>query len=159
MLLNSEEIENAKRNAAYRDAVLKELQPMLEPALYELVEIRSAPLVKRRAKKKISLRHALIMMAALIASSLILNFYITMRADVDQRVKHISQLQAQLNTLQTENNDNYENALSKVSLDEIRDIALNEYGMQYAEEGQIVSYQAGERDDYVEQVGQIPGVK
>jgi hypothetical protein len=45
--------------------------------------------------------------------------------------------------------------MTSVDLDYIRDVAINELGMVYASEDQVVLYDGGTRD-YVRQSGEIP---
>ncbi len=53
------------------------------------------------------------------------------------------------------NDENYSRITSSVNLEEVRRIAIQELGMRYAEEGQIITFN-GEGSDYVRQTGDIP---
>ena len=44
---------------------------------------------------------------------------------------------------------------SNINLEEIKQVAIGEFGMVYAEEGQIVFYE-NEGSDYVRQIADIP---
>lgn len=63
--------------------------------------------------------------------------------------------ESQLNDLKIENDTAYENALTSVDLQKIRDIAVNKLGMIYAEEGQIRTY-SSQNGDYVRQYENVP---
>ena len=53
------------------------------------------------------------------------------------------------------NDEEYSRIESSVNLEQIKQIAINELGMTYAGEGQIVEY-SSEGSDYVRQVADIP---
>ena len=46
--------------------------------------------------------------------------------------------------------------MSSLDLEEIKRIAIGEYGMTYATEGQIITYSDGGGNDYVRQLAPIP---
>lgn len=84
--------------------------------------------------------------------------YITLQAEVKNRSKNIATLESQLNTMKQENDEAYNRASGNVDLEEIKRIAIQEYGMTYATEGQIIAYSDGGGNDYVRQVAPIPEV-
>ncbi len=69
--------------------------------------------------------------------------------------KEIINLESQYSELKLSNDDAYARAVSSVDLEEIRDIAINELGMVYAKEGQIITYDS-ETEDYVRQYEEVP---
>ena len=81
--------------------------------------------------------------------------YLQLQAETTSRVKHIESLETELEDLRKENNDNYTRIMTSVDLDHIRDVAINELGMVYAEPNQVILYDGG-TDDYVRQNGSIP---
>lgn len=81
--------------------------------------------------------------------------YLQLQAETTSRVKHIASLETELEDLRKENNDNYTRIMTSVDLDHIRDVAINELGMVYAEPDQVILYDGG-TDDYVRQSGSIP---
>ena len=81
--------------------------------------------------------------------------YLQLQAETTSRVKHIASLETELEDLRKENNDNYIRIMTSVDLDHIRDVAINELGMVYAEPNQVILYDGG-TDDYVRQNGSIP---
>ena len=93
--------------------------------------------------------------AALVATGIILVNYIGLQSDITNSVEHISALEKQLNDLKLSNDEEYNRISSSVDLEEIKRIALQELGMQYAEEGQIITF-ASETNDYVKQMADIP---
>ena len=98
------------------------------------------------------------MMAAMLVVCVVLIGYVNLQADITNRINHISQLESQLNDLRLANDEEYTRIMSNVDLEEIKNIAINELGMKYAKEGQVVTY-SGEGNDYVRQYKEIPESK
>ena len=69
--------------------------------------------------------------------------------------KDIASLEMQLESLRKENDDNYTRIMTSVDLDYIKEVAVNELGMVYANEDQVILYDGGTRD-YVRQNEEIP---
>ena len=69
--------------------------------------------------------------------------------------KEIISLESQYSELKLSNDDAYARAVSSVDLEEIRDIAINELGMVYANKDQILLYDKTE-SEYVRQYEDIP---
>ncbi|MCR5368004.1 MULTISPECIES: hypothetical protein [Eubacterium] len=81
---------------------------------------------------------------------------IRMQSEIDDRKSKIASLQSEIREVKADN-EAFENSLSNTyTLDEIRDIAVNELGMVYSEKGQIVYYDATS-EDYVNQYRNVPG--
>ncbi|MBR5765427.1 MAG: cell division protein FtsL, partial [Lachnospiraceae bacterium] len=80
--------------------------------------------------------------------------YLMMRAQMTNMVKELSALEITLNELKAENDDTENRIKGAVDLEEIKYRAMNELGMQYANEDQIVSYEC-EDTDYVRQLVDI----
>lgn len=99
--------------------------------------------------------YVLFLLTALVATGIILVYYIGLQSDITNSVKHISVLERQLNELKVATEEDYSRISSSVDLEEIRRIAIQELGMQYAQEGQIISF-ASENSDYVKQMAEIP---
>ena len=81
--------------------------------------------------------------------------YLQLQAETTSRVKHIASLETELEDLRKENDDNYTRIMTSVDLDHIREVAINELGMVYAEPNQVILYDGG-TNDYVRQNGSIP---
>ena len=107
----------------------------------------------RRNREKAA--HVLFLATALIAAGIILIGYIRLQSELTNSIKHISVLESQLNDLKLSNDEEYSRIESSVNLEEIKRIAIDELGMTYPSEGQIVTYSA-EGSDYVRQIADIP---
>lgn len=67
----------------------------------------------------------------------------------------IASLESQLTELKLANDNAYEEAISSVNMEEVKKIAVNELGMSYADEGQIITY-SNQDGDYIRQYAEIP---
>ncbi len=97
-----------------------------------------------------------VMGLALLVAGVILTWYITLQSEITATKKNISNMESQLAELKQENDEAYSRANSKLDLEEIKRIAIQEYGMQYADQGQIVTYSDEGGNDYVRQNAEIP---
>ena len=111
---------------------------------------------KNRDKAKhMSAGYVFFLSLALVATGYILIYYIGLQSDITNSVQHISRLEKELNDLKLANDDEYSRITSNVDLEEIKRVAIQELGMQYAKEGQIISF-SSESNDYVKQMADIP---
>lgn len=126
-------------------------------------EIESAPRKKlsntarknREKAEHMNPGYVLFLSLALFATGWILVSYIGLQSDITNSIHHISMLESELNDLRLANDEEYNRITSNIDLDEVRRIAIQELGMKYAEEGQIVTF-ASENSDYVKQMASIP---
>ncbi len=109
----------------------------------------------REKAEHMSPGYVLFLSLALIATGFILVSYIRLQSDITNRIDHISALERELNDLRLANDEEYNRITSSIDLEEVRRIAVQELGMRYAEEGQIVSF-TSENNDYVKQLSLIP---
>ena len=114
------------------------------------------PQTQRKRRHHMSLGYLVFLSLAMVMMVSTLAWYISLQSQVTNSVKHIAQLESQLNTLKQDNDEAYNRANGNVDLDEVKRIAIQEYGMTYASEGQIVTYSDGGGNDYVRQVAPIP---
>ncbi|MCM1127128.1 MAG: cell division protein FtsL [Lachnospiraceae bacterium] len=99
--------------------------------------------------------YVLFLVGAMVTAAFILTGYLTLKADITSSIKNISRMESTLNELKLSNDENYDRIISSVNLDEVKRIAIQELGMSYAKEGQIIPFH-GESSDYVRQTGEIP---
>ena len=99
--------------------------------------------------------YVLFLTTALVVSSIILISYIRLQSEITNSINRIASLESELNALRLSNDEEYSRIESSVNLEEIKRIAIEELGMTYATEGQVVEY-SSEGSDYVRQVADIP---
>ena len=109
----------------------------------------------REKAEHMSAGYVLFLSLALVATGCILVGYIKLQSDITNSIKNISRLETELNDPRLANDEEYNRITSRVDLEEIRRIAIQELGMQYAKEGQIVTFES-ENNDYVKQIAAIP---
>ena len=108
-----------------------------------------------KAKERMGLGYGMLLAVALGVAMWVCVGYLQLQADNTARAKNIAALETQLSTLKDENDDEYNRVTTSVDLEKIRDIAVNELGMVYANEDQVVLYD-NEGSDYVKQYADIP---
>lgn len=80
---------------------------------------------------------------------------VQIQAQTTQRMKQIASLENQLTDLRADNDAKYKEIVTSVDLNYIKDVAINELGMTYASEEQIV-YFSIENENFMDQYGDIP---
>ena len=145
-----------RQNAYYvRGNTVRNIQPERRTDDRPKKKVNNTVRRNRERAKHMSPGYVLFLGAALIATGIILVYYIGLQSDITNSVKHIATLERELNALKVANEEDYSRITSSVDLEEIRRIAIQELGMQYAREGQIISF-ASENSDYVKQMAEIP---
>ena len=132
----------------------------LDERIYVPEERRRKPISNTARKNREKARHmnlgyVLFLSCAVIAAGFILTIYIGLQSDITNSIKNISRLESQLNALKLDNDEEYSRITSSVDLEEVKRIAIQELGMKYAEEGQIVIVEGG-GSDYMRQMADIP---
>ena len=92
---------------------------------------------------------------AFVIVCVVLIGYVKLQSDITNHITSIYKLESQLNEMRLANDETYTKIMSSIDLEEIKRIAVNELGMKYAKEGQVVEY-TGEGNDYVRQYGALP---
>ena len=80
---------------------------------------------------------------------------IQIQSQVTQRMEHIAALESQITDLKADNDARYKEIITSVDLDYIKDVAINQLGMQYATEEQIIYYSV-ENNNFMDQYSDIP---
>lgn len=81
---------------------------------------------------------------ALITTLLI--YYITIQAEVKRTSQEIAEMEEELTQIRAENDAAYNEINDSISLDEVRERAIHELGMKYANRDQVVIYSTEEKD-------------
>lgn len=79
--------------------------------------------------------------------------YLQLQSDITQRSQEIASLQRELSKTKEENTTRYNAMVSYMNLEEIRDIAMNKFGMVYARPGQVVNYVSPEAGSVTQYFG------
>ena len=110
---------------------------------------------KQERALRTSKRYVIFLTAGVLVFGLFAGLYITIQSEVTARMRNISELESTLSKLKAENDEAYKRLSTAVDLDAIKQTAINEFGMFYATEEQIIYYTV-ENDDYMNQYIQIP---
>lgn len=99
--------------------------------------------VKRNRSKAMHMNRGYVMFLAVAAVITLFACvkYLQLQSELTNRSANITYLQQQLADAKEENTTRYNAIMNSMNLEEIRDIAMNEFGMVYASEDQIVKYQ------------------
>lgn len=81
--------------------------------------------------------------------------YIYIQSRMSHRVRSISALESQITDLKADNDERYKNITTSVDLEEIKRIAIEELGMDYATEDQIIYYTV-DKNNFMDQYQDIP---
>lgn len=122
-------------------------------------ELRQKRRTARRNQEKalrMSRSYVVFLTMAVIVFGTVAGLYIQLQSDITARMKTISGLESQIADLKADNDEAYKRINTAVDLDAIRNTAMNDLGMSYARESQIIYYEVGD-DDYMNQYGEIPG--
>lgn len=146
-----------KRYDRYIDgSAVRKLQPMPEKQEYDRHIVRTRSIRRSIVKAApMNMGYIAVAAAAFVIVCCVLMSYIKLQSDITNHITNISKLESQLNELRLANDETYTKIMSSVDLEEIKRIAVNELGMKYAKEGQVVQY-TGEGNDYVRQYSDIP---
>ena len=119
---------------------------------------RQKAVARRRARARafqMNKGYVTFLSIAAVACLFICVNYLKLQAQVTESRKQISRMESSYSDLKLSNDAAYSKAVSSVDLDKIRDIAINELGMVYANQDQIVTYEKQDKD-YVRQYEKVP---
>ena len=113
-------------------------------------------LAAARPSRKTTVLHLLFMLGALVVTALALYQYVNVQTSLEGSVTTIASLEKELAALRQENDEAYSRANSTIDLEVVKQVAIQELGMKYADEGQIITYSDDGARDYVRQLAEIP---
>lgn len=131
----------------------RQLQTM--PAERRPVRKNHATRRNRERALHMNVGYVLFLGMALMAVGFVLISYLRLKSDITNSVKNIARMESQLNSLKLDNDERLSRISSSTNLEEVKQRAIQELGMQYAGEGQIIIFNS-EDNDYVIQKGEIP---
>lgn len=157
-----------ERNRYITGSAVRELEPEpLRRDRRERKDPREAEIErKRKARHKAAKRnrqrtlymskgYVLFLTACVAIGAFFAVSYVKLQADITYRMKHIAAVESQITDLKADNDANYKRIMTSVDLNEIKNTAINELGMTYATEEQVVYYTV-ENYNFMDQYGDIP---
>lgn len=121
----------------------------------ELRKRRRAAARNQEKALRMSKSYVVFLTMAVTAFGVFCGAYIKLQSDVTARMKTIASLESQITDLKADNDEAYKRINTAVDLDAIKETAINDLGMFYATEDQIVYYSV-DKTDYMNQYNEIP---
>lgn len=121
-------------------------------------ELRRKRRIARRNQERelrMSRSYVTFLTMAVIVFGVFASAYIKIQSDMTARMHAIATLESQIEDLTADNDEALKRLSTAVDLDGIKNSAMNELGMSYAKESQIIYYTVKD-DDYMNQYGDIP---
>ena len=94
--------------------------------------------------------YVLFLSMAILVTGIVCIQYLQIQSDITNRLENIASLESQFNALKTGNDEEYNRILGTVDLEEVKRVAMEELGMTYAKDGQVIVFQS-EESDFVRQ--------
>lgn len=142
-------------NTYVQGSTVRKLQAVPREQERPVRRVNHAPRKNRERALYMNIGYVLFLVTAMAVMGLSLTSYLTLKSDITNSIKHIAQLESQLNNLRLDNDERESRISSNTNLEEVRQRAIWELGMKYAGEGQIITFNS-EDNDYVIQKGEIP---
>ncbi len=147
---------NSNRRHEYVEGnTVRKIQPLERPEKRQRQKHHKRKAVYKEQIQYVNVLYTVFLSAAAVMVLWSCVNYLQLQAETTSRVKNIAALETQLENLRKENDDNYTRIMTSVDLDYVKEVAINELGMVYASEDQVILYDGGTRD-YVRQNGEIP---
>jgi cell division protein FtsL len=130
-------------------------QPDRREEQYEIPSPRRQDNRQTMALPGINIPSLMILTVAIVATLVLCVNYIRVQSDINRIEKEIATTQEKLITLTKSNDAAYEEIKATDNLDYVYRVAVEEYGMIYPGDDNLIKYQ-GSDDDYVRQYEDIP---
>ncbi len=111
----------------------------------------------REKMSKMNPAYVLFLLGAVAVTAFVLIHYLNLKSELSTTVKNISTLEKEYASLKMTNDEDYSSIEASVNVEEIRRIAIEELGMTYAGDGQIITFST-EGEDYVRQIKKMEEV-
>lgn len=154
-----------RKNSSYKSSqyiqgnTVRRLQevPKRKPQESENKEQRLSNHVRRNREKalQINMGYVVFLAAATIVTLFVCVNYLKIQADITGRISEIAEMESNLLDIKSENDESYNRIMSSVDLEYIKKVAIEELGMVYATEDQVVMYRS-KGSDYVRQYQNLP---
>ena len=95
--------------------------------------------------------YVVLLLASLCVTLCVVIWYVNLQSLVTSKVTQVNRLEAELNNLRQQNDEEKLRIDNSIDLEEIKRIAIGELGMTYPEEGQIITY-SNAGTDYMRKV-------
>ena len=124
------------------NVVRKQTAAIPEPAIKQPKQVSKQVQKNRSKATQMNRGYVTFLAVAAVVALFACVQYLQLQSEISSRSKNITALQHALSEAKEANTTKYNAIMNAMNLEEIRDIAMNEYGMVYAQEGQIVTYES-----------------
>ena len=134
---------------------------VLEEEPEEQLRPRKKPQVSDRTKRNreratsMSAGYVIFLSVVCAAVVFLCIHYLQLRSELINQSETIAVMQSALSKLEADNDAYYKQAMASVTMEDVKDTALNKLGMHYASESQIRYYDAS-NESYVRQYESVP---
>ncbi len=118
-------------------------------------EVSGTTRQNRERALQMNLGYVLFLTAAAVITVFMCVNFLQLRATGTLLQEEVATLEAELDSAVLANDSEYNRVMNNVDLEHVKDVAINELGMQKASAKQVVAYEP-EDGDYVRQYAEIP---
>lgn len=111
--------------------------------------------INRQRAMQMGPGYVLFLTMAVIMTVGVCLLYVQLQSDIAERTKNTAVLESKILDLKTDNDAAIRRLETSINMDEVRNKALNEMGMSYPTQDQIVYYNV-DNEDYMNQYQDIP---
>lgn len=118
-------------------------------------EVSRTTRVNREKALRMNMSYVVFLTAAAVLTVFVCINYLKLQAQYVSNQKTVTAMSSELSSLKLENDSMYNRIVSSVDLEQLKKVAMEEYGMVFASDRQIRLYDGADRD-YVRQFQEIP---
>lgn len=155
--------QRAQRDLSYRDTftdgnTVRKVQavPSQKTRKQQRPEERAVINTARHREQALRVNKSFVYFMIVICTAMILVSvnYLKLQAEGTSYRTTIANMEGELSDLKLTNDYTYEQTMASIDMEAVKKIAINELGMRYAKEGQIITYNS-QHGDYIRQYGEI----
>lgn len=148
---NEREREYKRSEYVYGNTVID-----VKKALDEAPNEEAREKIRRSKKRAVHFKpgYVIFLTAVVVLLGLVLAGYIRLQSDITESTRKVAELESKYLSMKLDNEQEYERIVNSVDLEEVKRVAIEELGMHYATEGQIITY-TDTMSDYVRQYSDI----
>ena len=132
----------------------------IDKSYFENTDIISLNEVKVEGKKAKSIDAGYVFFLAVISSVAVAMcvHYLQLKSQITTQTKQIAVMESNLSQLKADNDALYNSVLASVDLEYVKNVAMNELGMDYPKQNQIYQFDTA-GNSYVRQYRSVPGAE
>jgi cell division protein FtsL len=116
---------------------------------------RNAARRNRQRAMEMSRGYVVFLTICVLITAGMAGLFVHAQSQMTSRMRKVANLQSQVIDLQADNDARYKSLTSSVDLNHVKDVAINELGMQYPTEDQVIYYSI-DNSNFMDQYRDIP---